>query len=170
MTHHLGAREIRAVRESWSRTWLRIVTDRHQSWAVMPISEGIVQGEFPVTDPIHIITAWNPRCEPHSEQENLHFSEDLADWVDARNLPLWEGTGFASDGGWREEGFALVGLSRKEALEVGDRWGQTAIWEWNPEALMTLDCQGGGETRYGWVRAPLPSRPPFLPGGLVPPC
>jgi hypothetical protein len=64
----------------------------------------------------------------------------------------------------------LVGLSRKEALEVGDRWGQTAIWEWNPEALMTLDCQGSGETRYGWVRAPLPCRPPFLPGGLVPPC
>jgi hypothetical protein len=72
----------------------------------MPISEGIVQGEFPAADPIHIITAWNPGCEPHSQQENLRFSEDLADWVDARNLPLWEGTGFASDGGWREEGWS----------------------------------------------------------------
>ncbi|MEE2857890.1 MAG: DUF3293 domain-containing protein [Planctomycetota bacterium] len=170
MTHHLGARDFQSIREAWSRSWLRIVTDRHEAWAVMPVEEGITEGGYLLPDPIHVVTAYNPDCIPHTEAENQRRHQEMDDWIHDHDLPLWEGTGFASDGGWSEEGFALVGLSRMEALAVGRRWGQRAIWEWNAEALLTLDCDGSNESSYGWVRAPLPCRPPFLPGGLVPPC
>ncbi len=170
MTHHLGIRDLRLGRDSWQNTWLRIVTDRHQASSVEPTRDGMTEGQFLGNDPIHFISAWNPRNQHLHPLANRTLHQQLDDWIHDHDLPIWEGTGFASDGSWRQEGFALVGLSRQQALDVGRRWGQESIWEWNRNNLVLLESAGSKETRFGWVRAPLPARPPFMPGGLVPAC
>lgn len=55
--------------------------------------------------------------------------------------------GASAEGGWREESFAVSGLDRARACELGHRFGQTAIFKLTEDQLRVLRCPDGAVMR-----------------------
>ena len=50
-----------------------------------------------------------------------------------------------------EPGYAIEGLDRSAAIELGRRFGQRAIYEWSPAGLDVLAVDGSTTHRSGWA-------------------
>jgi hypothetical protein len=112
-----------------------------------PRPTGVV-GTFPLADPVHIITEWNPGGAPSTLASNIERAKDLDASLDQlQPLPT---IGSAVDGSFPEPGVAVVGLSETQAIEFGRRFGQAAIYRWTPDSLTILGADHLGEHVMGW--------------------
>lgn len=73
------------------------------------------------------LTAWNPLGEivpPETNARNqLALERDLA----ALGVSVLSGEGSDPDSGWAEQSLLAIGLSREQAIELGNRYRQLAI-------------------------------------------
>lgn len=105
-------------------------------------------GEFPFEAPVHIITAYNPAGVRMAEDDNARRHRALgAALAGHETVPT---VGSARDGSMAEPGYAVFGLTLGEAVQVGDRFGQRAIYRWTADALSVIGIDEPIETRLGW--------------------
>lgn len=89
-----------------------------------------------------ILTAFNPRSQPLSDNENYLRNERLAKAMTQAGLRYWPMNGGALDGSWFEPGFA-VAIASSDAVALAKTWEQNAIYWvendtlWLLPALMT---------------------------------
>ena len=96
---------------------------------------------------VHVITAWNPSSTLVDEIRNAEADDLLRAELVALDAVLHRCTGSNPDGSWREEGWAIVGLTRDDALAVGRRYGQDAIYEATKDGLLIVWCDSGRVVR-----------------------
>ena len=74
------------------------------------------------------ITAWNPGARPSSRSENDARQAALRRALRERGFDWLEGSGIPADGSWQAEASVLVlGMRRREAVELGRRFDQLAV-------------------------------------------
>lgn len=74
------------------------------------------------------ITAWNPQSKPLSATENTQRNQALEKELQAKGLTYYTGKGVPDTGDWvPEESFLILGLSKKEAIKMGQVYEQKAI-------------------------------------------
>ncbi len=74
------------------------------------------------------ITAWNPRSEPMSREENEAAQAQLEAKINAMGHPFLRGEGVDPTGSWPGEPSVLVlGISGNDAQRIGRAYGQNAI-------------------------------------------
>ncbi len=72
------------------------------------------------------ITAYNPFSQPLTEVENDSRHEQLMSHL--KNYILFEGEGVGENKTWKpEKSFLIVGIGKKDAKEIGKKFGQNAI-------------------------------------------
>ena len=52
--------------------------------------------------------------------------------------------------GHREEGVAVVGVSEADAVALGARYRQDAVFAWTPAEWTVVACAGGRRVASGW--------------------
>jgi len=87
----------------------------------------------------HIITAHNPGIIVGSEA-NTTADEELRKELNRVGSRCFRITGCSPDLKHREEGWGVAGLSREEALAIGRRYGQNAIFEITAGILSVIGC------------------------------
>jgi hypothetical protein len=92
---------------------------------------------------VHVITAWNPASSVVDPGDNRIADDELRGLLVEAAVVHERCTGSNPDGSWREEGWAVVGLSRAEAIELGRRFGQDAIYEVTSDLLHIVWCDTG---------------------------
>jgi hypothetical protein len=111
--------------------------------------------EFPAlgVEKIHVITADNPNGEILSVDANIAGREALQAEVGRRGLTFWPARG--GDIAWEhvEESFAVLGLSDEEALVLGRRFGQDAIFAWSSDRWLLASCDGQRVESTDWGSA-----------------
>ncbi|KAA3608272.1 MAG: DUF3293 domain-containing protein [Planctomycetota bacterium] len=92
---------------------------------------------------VTLVTAWNPESEerplPWNEAANGRLLRQLV----ASGLQWGPAYGASLPGvepSWREEGFAVFGLDRPQAAELGRNWGQRAVVWLDSEASELVFC------------------------------
>ncbi len=110
-------------------------------------------GEWPpmFTAPIFVITAWNPashRIPPDANRERQEALE--TDLRQLAEVQLWPSVGLDPDSEYREEGVAVSGLSEEEAIRLGARYDQNAIFAWTPETWAVVSCLDKRCHEAGW--------------------
>jgi hypothetical protein len=74
------------------------------------------------------VTAANPDSEPLDEAANEARNAELERWLSRRGLVVYPGEGRGEDDTWPPEAsFLVLGLSRRDAIALGRRFGQRAI-------------------------------------------
>ena len=110
---------------------------------------------WPTTEPVPILTAWDPGEERLGLEENRHRGAELEAALRPRARRLLEAVGVDPDSGHREEGLAALGLSVDEAVALGGRFRQAAIFVWAPDAWSIVSCRDERRVGFGWSIAVL---------------
>lgn len=95
-----------------------------------------------------IITAWNPMDRDVSMEENQREDEALRQSLELQALPFFRVTGCSPDLSHREPGWA-VEIPKSDAIVLGRRFGQRAIWWIEGDDLTLVSCIDGGEQEIG---------------------
>jgi hypothetical protein len=116
----------------------------------LPLMQTVGEYPDPRRRPIAVITAHNPGGQPADEETNAAAQRDLAVELDRRGLQWWRAEG--ADPSWThvEESVAVPGLGLPEAIELGARFGQEAIFLLTPTSLTVGDCTTGKIAMTGW--------------------
>ncbi len=109
-------------------------------------------GEWPwaSTQPVHILTAWDPGDERPSTEENRARQAALEADLRVETDAVWFTLGVDPVSGHREEGIAARGVSEAVTLALGARYRQEAIFVWTPDAWAVVACDVGRRLVTGW--------------------
>ena len=88
--------------------------------------------------PVHMVTAWNPGAVEREPEVNARASAELKAELEDKKLPIFPGVGRDAASSWEEPGFAIVGLSRADIKDIGRRYGQVAVYEFNPDSTKSI--------------------------------
>ncbi len=91
-------------------------------------------------DGAFIITAWNPRSRRLELEENQARNAALAHQLQALNAEVWPAVGRDRLDRWREESYAVSGITLEQALELGRDFEQNAIFEVQPGGMRLHLC------------------------------
>ena len=101
--------------------------------------------ESPATDPpkirqtVHVISASNPGfldSDENNERQHLYMSCRLRE-LGVEPLPA---IGASADGQWQEASWAVTGLSRLQVCELGEEFGQIAVFEVDSRRIRVVRC------------------------------
>lgn len=95
-----------------------------------------------------IITAWNPKHRTATEAENHREDEALRRNLELLDRPYFRVTGCSPDLSHREPGWA-VEMLKADAIALGRRFGQRAIWWVAGDELFLVNCDTAEETDVG---------------------
>ena len=127
---------------------------------IVPVERGSV-GRWPdsLASPVAVVTAWNPDGIRLPDGRNATRHRALVQELASRVPAWWPATGRDVPGAHHEEGVALPGLAEAEALDLGRRHGQAAIYVWTPAAWEIVSCTGVRRETLGWRVTGVPKRP-----------
>lgn len=138
--------------------YARTVVEIAGPWGTLTV-RGARAGEVGVwpwgtPDALFLLTAWDPGDERPGLHENRRrqasLREDVRRLTDAR----WDAVGVDPETGRREEGVAVGRLSEVEAMALGARYGQDAVFRWTPDAWEIIACTGERRVLLGWAALP----------------
>jgi len=111
----------------YARTVVDISPPTQATFRITPAPKGQV-GTWPsgFGAEIFVITAWNPHSQPLHDKENRLREEALES--ELRRFELWPAVGLDPNSEHREEGVAVFGLSEIDAINLGARYDQNAIF------------------------------------------
>ena len=120
---------------------------------VFPAPPLQASGQYPDADGhvISVITAHNPGGVVIGAEENERAQRALEDELTRRGVPFWPAAG--ADPDWRhvEPSVAVLGMTEADALALGARYGQEAIFVLTPASRKVIDCATGRRAMTGWV-------------------
>jgi hypothetical protein len=102
---------------------------------------------LPSADPMFVITAWNPRSEATRPEANDAANRDLERLLAERASLIVQVIGASLDSSWFEESFLVGGLDRRDAVELGRRFEQYAIFELNDVEVLVVESASGEPRR-----------------------
>ncbi|MFM8979160.1 MAG: DUF3293 domain-containing protein [Planctomycetia bacterium] len=103
---------------------------------------------WPWRGTVHVLTAWNPYSDLLPHDENEAAQARLAAALAARGLPAHPAVGrdpAANSRGWAEPSFLVEGLTRAQAVELGQAFEQHALFEVDSASgeLRLVACRDG---------------------------
>ena len=107
--------------------------------------------------PVAVVTAWNPDSARLADDVNAARHRQLVRELAVRGHGWFPATGRDVPDGHVEEGAAVPGLDEEEALELGRRHGQAAVYLWTPVAWEVVGCRDGRRLTLGWRLAGPPA-------------
>lgn len=102
---------------------------------------------LPVSAPAFVITAWNPGSEDTHPQRNADANDALTALLVDVGAAVTPVVGAARDGSWREDSFLVSGITRTEAVAIGARFGQLAVFELTDDTCTVLEVANGRALR-----------------------
>ncbi len=108
---------------------------------------------WPTAEPVPILTAWDPGSERPGVEVNRRLGAELESALRPQARRLLDAVGFDPDAGHREEGIAAFGLSVDDAVALGARYRQDAIFVWAPDVWSIVSCRGERRVDLGWTVA-----------------
>jgi len=141
---------------SYARTVVEILRPGEGDLSVRPAPPGEV-GQWPwaSTEPVRILTAWDPGDERPCEQQNRESQAALESDLRPLATAMWAAVGVDPLSGHREEGVLVLGVTEADALALGARYGQDAIFAWTPAEWAIVACTGGRREASGWSLTPV---------------
>jgi hypothetical protein len=91
-------------------------------------------------DHLHVLTAWNPGGRLQDRHDNDLWQRALCEDLWSKQLLTWPAFGTGVDGHF-EDSVAVIGLSREEAVQIGRRYEQEAIFEVTEDEVIVLSCK-----------------------------
>lgn len=88
----------------------------------------------------HVITAWNPGDDRPTLQQNDEQSQRLSDDIRALGFEPIEALGSDPNSDHSERSWAVVGMKDEQAVELGFKYGQVAIFRIDPRRQHVLGC------------------------------
>ncbi|MEU9540557.1 DUF3293 domain-containing protein [Streptomyces mirabilis] len=119
---------------------------------VTPDTPDLTVGAFPGPpgSTIHVITAFNPAGRIAPDQDNGRAQLRLLAELERRGLTWWPAIGGDPQGFHTEPSAAVLGLDDESARELGQRYGQDAVFAWDAHSWRLLACTTGTVTKSGW--------------------
>lgn len=105
--------------------------------------------QWPWDAPIHVLTAWNPQGAPIGDDEAERINIRIAEDILTRGGRFAFGAGRSPDGTHREPSLIAWGLTRDDALDMGRKASQDAIFELTSDEIRFIDCLDGTVTSWG---------------------
>ncbi|WP_256792963.1 DUF3293 domain-containing protein [Terrabacter sp. Ter38] len=136
------------IRDAYLSVQLRL--HRPAGLVVIQSAEpGIAAGDAPA-QPVHIITAYDLYGRQTNETDNRRAQQALIEQLDAASVSHYPAAG--ADPAWLhvEPSVAIVGLMRQEAVDLGRRFKQDAIFEWTADVLNVVSCNDDSTVTLGW--------------------
>ena len=132
---------IRKIREFSAEVW-RAVERRKPIWDLYASTEistlepqllclkgPSATTDWPFSDPVFILTAWNPGSVWASAEKNKAANQKLKESLTERGASAQLAVGRSPDGKWREESFLVEGLQARAIAELAQLFGQLAFFE-----------------------------------------
>ncbi|MGH8162144.1 MAG: DUF3293 domain-containing protein [Gammaproteobacteria bacterium] len=94
------------------------------------------------TETLAIVTAWNPADLRPERAVNERANASLAAAIEHGGFGYFPAVGRNSSRTHVEPSFAVVGISRTEALALGRRYAQAAVFFWDGAEASILSCRG----------------------------
>ncbi len=113
-------------------------------------------GVFEFAGPVHIITAYNPNANLADVGANEAAHAELTAALAGHSVVA--SIGSAPDGSFAEPGWAVLDIDLADAVELGRRFGQVAIYRWTADALRIVSCErtstAADDIVMGWTLGP----------------
>lgn len=112
-------------------------------------------GEWPFNaEEVWILTAFNPRSEPLSSDENEKRHKQLGQQLDELDLFYFDARGFdpqyENSSQWSEAGYGVVGDVGEIVLNLAREWEQNAVFVWRPDEWLIKGVLLEGECKSRW--------------------
>lgn len=89
---------------------------------------------------IHVITAWNPGDERFDHAQNAERNQQLLTDLRALNCQVLPARGSDPESDYFEDSWAAIGLSDEQAIELGRKYEQIAIFRIDSSKQRVLGC------------------------------
>jgi Family of unknown function (DUF6308)/Protein of unknown function (DUF3293) len=89
---------------------------------------------------LHVITAWNPPNVPRTENENNKANDLLRSEIESRGFEAINARGSDPSSPYFKESWAVVGLNEEEAILLGRKFEQAAIFRVTRNRQTVLGC------------------------------
>ena len=141
---------------SYAKTIVDVMPPGEAALRITPAPKGEV-GTWPVrfTPPVFVITAWDPGVDRPEVAVNRERQRALEADLRQFTAELWPAVGLDPDSKHYEEGVAVSGIPEEDAIRLGSRYGQNAIFAWTPTAWMILSCVDARHHESGWIVEPI---------------
>ena len=93
-----------------------------------------------VSDPLFVLTAWNPGGVDRDRETNDEAERVLEAELTGAGRAWWPADGRSPDDSWSEPGVAVAGLDRAAACALGERYGQLAVYELTGDLVRVVRC------------------------------
>ena len=120
---------------------------------VFPAPALQASGRYPDAEgrAISVITAHNPGGVVADAAQNQRAQRALEDELAGLGVPFWRAAGADPDHAHVEASVAVLGMTEPDALALGARYGQPAIFMLTPASRKVIDCATGRRAMTGWV-------------------
>ena len=116
--------------------YLKTIVSIEELGVLVPASKtSMIEGSV-----THVITAWNPRDDRPTHDENVAANERLRVDLVERGLNPVRAIGADPDSNHFEESWAVVGLSDESARAIGAAYGQVAVFRLANDIQTVLAC------------------------------
>jgi hypothetical protein len=105
---------------------------------------------WPSEDAVPVLTAWDPGDERPGRAVNRRLGADLESEVRRRATRVLHAVGVDPSSAHREEGVAAPGLAVDDAVALGARYRQDAIFVWTPDAWSIVSCRDDRRVDLCW--------------------
>jgi hypothetical protein len=136
---------------AYARTIVIVEDLQGARWEIHPAAPGDIDSwPASLAAPLYLLTAWDPGDQRPGEAVNRLRQAALGREVRELASQVWSGVGYDEASGHREEGVMAAGLTATQALDIGRRHDQDAIFEWTPECWSILSCRSDERHQMGW--------------------
>jgi hypothetical protein len=135
--------------DGFAEAVVRITLDEEASVTLVPAPPGSV-GYYPFDGPVHIITAYNPGGDLADEAANQRSHAELVATATAAGWSALPTVGSGRDGSMPEPGLAVLDITLDEAVALGARFGQAAVYAWHPDRLDIVGVSDEQTRSLGW--------------------
>ena len=123
---------------------------------LQPTSEEGAAVNFPYSEPVHIVTAWNPNGVTLTIADNDRCQKKLLSDPPLARASARACTGGDLTGRHQEPSLLLENLTTEVALVLGRSYGQHAIFRWSRTLFDLLSCRSDVAARRRWTPQPDP--------------
>ena len=109
-------------------------------------------GVFPagLEEPAFVLTACNPGSAPLGDAANRARQAELVAALAAAFCRWWQAVGWDLSSDHREDSVLVVGLTEDEAVALGRRFGQEALYGWTRRSWSVVSCVDDRRDESGW--------------------
>jgi hypothetical protein len=142
--------------DGFAEAVVRVMLDEATPVILVPAPPGSV-GHYPFEGPVYIVTAYNPRGDRVDEATNQRSHAELVATAAAAGWSALPTVGSGPNGSMPEPGLAILDISLDEAVALGARFGQVAVYAWHPDRLEIVGVFEDHKRSLGWRVEDAPS-------------